>query len=702
MRYILEGLDCANCAMKIEAELQKVSGLEGIKINFATRSLEMDPEYMETAARIIGRIEPGVKLVPPDRKKSDIARTGINEEKRLILAGILFLIGLVFNQPLHQTPFSWLEYLTLLPSYFLVGWPVLRRAFQKIIRGELFDENFLMAIATMGAIAIHQLAEAVGVMLFYALGEYYQGKAVGRSRRSIKALLDIQPEYANLFVDGSGILRVSPDEVQVDQTILIKPGEKVPLDGKILEGESLADTSALTGESVPRRLMAGDQILAGMINGGGLLTVKVTAPYRESSIARILTLVEKASERKAPAEQFITSFAHYYSPLVVALAVMTAIIPPLVLPGTTWNQWIYRALVLLVISCPCALVISIPLSYFGGLGGASRHGILVKGANFLDIMARLHTVVFDKTGTLTQGVFKVTEIVAQNGYTKEELLRIAAEAEVYSNHPIAHSIREAYGKEISTESVTEYREIPAHGISALVAGKRVLAGNDRLMHLQGIVHHDCQVEGTIVYLAVDSVYAGYIIIDDEIKEDAYQAISDLRKLGVQKIYMLTGDDQTVARSVAAKLGLDGYYAELLPEDKVARIEELLSAIPHSSHSKLAFVGDGVNDAPVITRADLGVAMGALGSPAAISAADLVLMDDRPSQLGVGLRLARRTRKIVYQNIYVALGVKAFFILLGSMGVASIWEAVFADVGVTLIAVFNAMRTMKRNVIKQFG
>ena len=692
MRCTLDGLDCVNCAAKIEKELNKNPGLEHVKVNFVTKSIELPEEHFAVAQEVIARLEPGVRL----RKDQDAEDA--SEKKNILplwISGVLFVIGFVFNEQLHNTPYSWLEYLVLLTSYFLVGWPVITGALRNLVRGEVFDENFLMTLATAGAIAIHQLPEAAGVMLFYAIGEYFQEKAVNRSRRSIRALLDIQPEYANLKENGT-TRQVRPDEVAVGQTIVVKPGERVPLDGEVVAGTSLVDTSALTGESTPRKMEAGATILAGMVNGEGLLTVKVTRPYQDSSVARILHLVEEAGERKAPTEQFITVFARYYTPLVVAAAVLIAVVPPLFIPGATFSTWLYRALVLLVISCPCALVVSIPLGYFGGIGGASRHGILIKGANYLDALGNAHTVVFDKTGTLTKGVFRVTEVRPRNGFTPEEVLTAAAWAEVFSNHPIAHSLREAYGRQIPVDLVRDYQEIPAHGICAVVDGKHVLAGNDRLMHREEIDHEDedCEVQGTIVYVAIEREYAGYIVIADEIREDAKVAVEDLKALGVQKVFMLTGDDATVAARVADQLQLDGFRAELLPEDKVTRLEELMAELPNRKQEKLVFVGDGVNDAPVITRADIGVAMGGLGSDAAIEAADVVLMEDAPSKLTRAIEIARRTRRIIRQNIYVALAVKAFFLFLGAFGVATIWEAVFADVGVTLLAVFNASRTLR--------
>ncbi|NLX92089.1 MAG: cadmium-translocating P-type ATPase [Firmicutes bacterium] len=701
MRYSLVGLDCPNCAAKLERELRKVNGLESINVNFNTLSVEL-PEMLEEEARaVIKRVEPGVKLQRAKRSQSFSSGGEAEEHNNLwaiIGAGLLFAIGLIFNQSLHDTRFSWAEYAVLITAYLLVGSPVILAAFRKLVRRQFFDENFLMTIATVGAIAIHQLPEAVGVMLFYAVGEYLQDRAVDRSRRSITALLNIQPEYANLK-DNGGMRQVRPEEVEIGQVIIIKPGEKVPLDGEIIEGVSFVDTAALTGESVPRKVQKGEKIFSGMINGQGVLTARVSKSFKDSSVTRILELVEKAGERKAPTEQFITKFAHFYTPIVVGAAALMAVIPPLLVPGATFSEWIYRALVLLVISCPCALMVSIPLGYFCGIGAASKNGILVKGANYLDALAELDTAVFDKTGTLTKGVFRVTGIVTKNHFTPEEILSAAAGAEIYSNHPIAQSILAAYrektGKKITDDQVHDYREIPAHGISASVNGQRVLVGNDRLMHKENIVHEDCDVAGTIVYVAIDGVYAGYIVISDELKGDAKEAISRLKRLGIRKTVMLSGDDKTVVEKISREIGIDAYFAELLPGDKVQMVEELEKEIKHRHKQKLAFVGDGINDAPVITRADIGVAMGGLGSDAVIEAADIVLMEDAPSKLARAVEIARRTRRIVRENIYMALSVKAFFILLSTIGLAGIWEAVFADVGVTLLAVLNSSRTLQR-------
>ncbi|MBV6625154.1 MAG: cadmium-translocating P-type ATPase [Rivularia sp. (in: Bacteria)] len=606
---------------------------------------------------------------------------------------ILFVVGLIFYEPLHNTPFSLGEYLVFIPAYLISGWSVLTTAGRNILRGKIFDENFLMTIATLGAIAIHEIPEAVAVMLFFQVGELFQDFSVSRSRRSIKSLLEVRPDSANLKVNGE-IIQVSPESVQVGDVIIVKPGEKIPLDGEISEGASQVDTSALTGESVPRTVKPGETVLAGMINKSGVLTVRVTKLFEESSISKILHLVENASSKKAATEKFITRFARYYTPVVVFLSLAVAILPPLFIPGETSSQWVYRALVLLVISCPCGLVISIPLGYFGGVGGAAKRGILVKGSTFLDTLTEVETVVFDKTGTLTQGVFKVTQIVPKNGFSEAELLTLAAKVESQSNHPVAKSILSAFDKSVDTSDVEDYREIPGHGIQARVGNKIAIAGNDRLLHRENIEHDVCSVEGTVVHLAVDGVYAGRIIIADELKDDAVEAIRNLKSVGVGQIVMLTGDNQAVAQSIAQQLNLDDFEAELLPEDKVEAIERYLSKA--AKNKKVVFVGDGINDAPVIARADVGMAMGALGSDAAIETADVVLMTDAPSKVAEAIQVGKKTHKIVWQNIILAMGVKGLFIVLGIFGVATLWEAVFADVGVALLAILNAGRVLRVN------
>ena len=613
------------------------------------------------------------------------------ELKPITIAATLFLIGLIFNQPLQNTPFGIAEYAVLIPAYLISGWSVLTTAGRNILRGRIFDENFLMTIATLGAIAIHELPEAVAVMVFYQVGELFQGYSVGRSRRSIKALLEVRPDTANLRI-GDDFRKVSPDSVSVGDIILVRPGEKVPLDGEILEGESQVDTSALTGESMPRTVSIGETVLAGMINQSGALTVQVTKPFGESSISKILDLVEHASSKKADTEKFITRFARYYTPVVVVLSLAIAILPPLVIPGASQAMWTYRALVLLVISCPCGLVISIPLGYFGGVGGAAKRGILVKGSMFLDALAQVKIVVFDKTGTLTQGNFRVTEVLSQNGFNQQQLLALAAQVEVHSNHPVAQSIRQAHGQSVDESGVQEYEEIAGHGIRAKVNGRTVLAGNDRLLHREDIAHDVCVVNGTVAHLAIDGQYTGRIIIADELKEDAVEAIRALHNQGV-KTAMLTGDSQSVADHIANKLGLDDYHAELLPEDKVDALEKFLHQASESN-GKVAFVGDGINDAPVIARADVGLAMGGLGSDAAIETADVVIMTDAPSKVAEAIQIAHKTLRIVWQNIILAMAVKGVVIALGAIGIATLWEAVFADVGVALLAILNAGRILR--------
>jgi Cd2+/Zn2+-exporting ATPase len=535
------------------------------------------------------------------------------------------------------------------------------------------------------------MPEAVAVMVFYNVGEFFQDLAVNRSRRSIKSLLEIRPDYANVLVNDE-VKELSPENVSIGQKILIKPGEKIPLDGEVVEGKSMLDTSALTGESVPRSVKEGEQVMAGMINKSGTLTVLVTKLFGESSISKILDLVENATARKAKTEKFITKFARYYTPVVVFGALLVAILPPILVEGEIFSVWLYRALIMLVVSCPCALVISIPLGYFGGIGGASRKGILVKGSDFLDALTEVKKVVFDKTGTLTKGVFKVVDVVSEHKFNKEEILEMAAYAEANSTHPIAHSILEAYESKIDQAKIKNVNEIAGHGIEARINGKLVIAGNDRLMHKKNIIHDTCDTEGTVVHVAVDNIYAGYIVISDEVKPDAADAILKLRETGVNEIIMLTGDNSTVANSIASKLKIDKVYSELLPENKVEHIEKIMSG--NSKKQKVAFVGDGINDAPVLARADVGIAMGALGSDAAVETADVVLMNDTPSSVPMAIRVAKKTRIIVWQNILFALGVKLMFIILAAFGIATMWEAVFGDMGVALIAILNATRVLK--------
>ncbi|WP_422447420.1 heavy metal translocating P-type ATPase [Thermoanaerobacterium sp. DL9XJH110] len=619
--------------------------------------------------------------VERDKFKSKLASIGFSSA--------LLALALLYGPALSKT-FPPAEILIFLAAYILAGKDVMLDALRNSVRGQVFDENFLMTIAGFGAFAIGQFPEAVGVMLFYSVGEYLQALAVDRSRRSISALMDIRPDYANLKIDG-GIRRVSPESVEVGRVIVVKPGEKVPLDGEVLSGNSFVDTSALTGESLPRKVSPGDKVMAGMVNTGGLLEVKVEKVFSESSVSKILDLVQNAAGRKARTEQFITKFARFYTPAVVSAAAAVAVIPPLAIPGAAFSDWIYRALTLLVISCPCALVISIPLGYFGGIGGSSRRGILIKGANFLEALTDIDTVVFDKTGTLTKGAFKVSEVKGHNGFSGEDVLRWAAGAEAFSAHPIAKSIREAYGQSIDAGAIGEYEEVAGYGVKATVGGRLVLAGSEKLLSRFGI---DCPVDSngeTAVHVAVDGIYAGSIIVSDEIRADAPRAVEELKALGIKKVVMLTGDDEKAAARVAKATGIDEYFANLLPQDKVARLEQLRAE--GGARRRVVFVGDGINDAPVIAGADVGMAMGGLGSDAAIEAADVVIMEDMPSKVVEAVKVARRTRKIVVENIILALGIKGLFLTLGVFGVATMWEAVFADVGVALLAVLNSARTL---------
>ncbi len=692
-KFYLKNLDCADCAAKVERSLQGLPGVRFAAINFATLTLHIDTDDMPGAVRKINDLEPEIELL----SRSDDLETEIGIHSRrdlaaIVLATFLFIIGLIFQSSLHDTPFNLGEYLVFGSAYLLSGWGVLTGGFRSIRRGKFFGEAFLMTVATLGAVLIHELPEAVGVMLFYKVGEYVQGLSVARSRRSIKSLLEIRPDSANLMID-SELRIVEPTAVDVGDTILVKPGEKIPLDGEILTGSSFVDTSSLTGEPVPRPVKVGEMVLAGMINQTGMLTLRVTKRFAESSIARILELVENASSRKAKTERFITRFANVYSPIVVGAALLVAVLPPLFIPGAAFGDWIYRALVLLVISCPCALMISIPLGYFGGVGGASRRGILVKGANFLDALAEVKTVVFDKTGTLTRGVFKVTEIVSHNGFSDEEFLRLAAQAESQSSHPIAQSIRISYGDHNPTVALESYQEVAGFGVKAKTNEQVIIVGSDALLHQEKVPHVEevCDVEGTVVHMALDGVYAGYLVVSDELKRDAVQAVSALREVGVRQIIILTGDQETAAEAIAQRLGVDEYRAELLPEDKVRELEEIMQS--NQERGRIAYVGDGINDAPVIARADVGIAMGALGADAAIETADVVIMTDAPSKIAEAIQVGRFTRRVVWQNIILALAVKLVFIGLGVVGLASMWAAVFADVGVTVLAVFNAARVI---------
>jgi Cd2+/Zn2+-exporting ATPase len=795
--WILEGLDCANCALKIENGVSKIEGVLDCSVNFVTKTLTMTTssdqkeEIFRQTERKVHRLEPHVRMVVKNARgrlredsrsnagavQSDCTEDcacghehhseghtheigqhaahshaghhhgahgkqahthdgdnhgdhghehhnhhaehehgeathahshshgddghaghthdhGTDGMRRMIAR---LAIGAVVAAVAWWLPVEGVGKLALfLLAYIIVGGDVVLQAARSLVRGMAFDEYFLMTLATVGAFAIGEYPEGVAVMFFYQIGELFQGIAVNRSRKSISDLMDIRPDYANLKTAES-VRRVSPEDVRIGDLIVIKPGEKIPLDGKVIDGKSHVDTSALTGESVPRTVEPGSSVLSGFINTNGLLTVEVSKEFSESAVSKILELVQNASAKKAPTEKFITKFSRYYTPVVVIVALLLAVVPPLVVPGAQFADWVYRALVFLVISCPCALVVSIPLGFFGGIGAASRSGILIKGGNYLEALNHVKYAVFDKTGTLTKGVFRVTGIYPAGDFTNESLLETAALAELHSTHPIAASLRESYGKELRADRVQQYSEISGHGIQAQIDGRLVLAGNAKLMEREHVAFNAAQQagtldEGTVVHVAVDGTYAGCILISDEVKEDAAQTVASLKKLGVVKTIMLTGDNRTVAEAVGRQLGLDEVRAELLPQHKAEAIEQLSAS--KKTSDKILFVGDGINDTPVLALADVGVAMGGLGSDAAIEAADIVIMNDEPSRLVTAIHIAKRTRRIVWQNIIFALGVKAVFLTLGAFGIATMWEAVFSDVGVTLLAVLNVMRVLK--------
>ena len=694
---LLEGLDCASCANKIEAEVNQINGVVKASVNFVSIKLEVYIEENKDENDIIDIIKNRIKIIEPEVHVVEINKINkVNdneqEEKEqkyeialLIVGAVLFFIAMFFN---ISNQFKFILYLI---SYVILGGDVLLNAIRNIFRGKIFDENFLMAIATLGAFFIRQYPEGVAVMLFYKVGESFQSYAVNKSRKSISDLMDIRPDYANLKI-GNETKKVSPEEVNIDDIIIVKAGEKIPLDGVVVEGKSMVDTSALTGESVPVKVELGSNVLSGSINNNGILEIKVSKRFEESTVSKILDLVENASSSKAETENFITRFAKYYTPVVVIVALCLAIIPPLILSNNSWFGWIYRALVFLVVSCPCGLVISVPLGFFSGIGTASKNGLLIKGSNYLESLSKAEVVVFDKTGTLTKGVFKVTKINNEENISKEELLEYAAYAEYYSNHPIGLSIVKSYNKEINKNEIKDYNEISGHGISVTVKNQKVLVGNSKLMNKENITYKEAPQIGTIAHIAVDNKYYGYLIISDEIKDDAKKAIEGLRKLKIKNIVMLTGDSKAVAENVSKELNLDSVESELLPDQKVEKVEELYKT--KSPKGTLVFTGDGINDAPVLAIADVGVAMGGLGSDAAIEAADVVIMNDEPSKLIDGIKISRRTEKIVWQNIIMALAVKFIVLTLGALGIANMWEAVFADVGVTLIAVINSIRIMK--------
>ena len=708
----IEGLDCPNCAAKVERKINTLEGIKEATVDFLGKKIVVladeisENELVELIQTEVDKIEDGVKVFVPKvqagESSSEEEDTG-KIKKKLLIGGVLFVLGIFVPKTLFIPKLA-----VFLVSYLVIGGDVLLSAFKNILNGQVFDENFLMAIATIGAFAIGEYPEGVAVMLFYQLGELLQGIAVNNSRKSIVSLMDIRPDYANIKV-GEGIKKVSPEEIKVGEIIVVKPGEKVPLDGKIVKGASTFDTSALTGESLPREAKAGDDVLSGFINKNGLIEIQVAKVFSESTVSKILYLMENAGSKKSKTENFITKFARYYTPAVVITALIVAIFPPLLIQGATFSDWIYRALIFLVVSCPCALVISIPLGFFGGIGGASRHGILIKGTNYLEVLNDLESVVMDKTGTLTKGIFKVTEVNAENNIkindfennktelTKPLLLKYAAHIEKFSNHPIAQSIVAEYENSVSKVDenvVKDFEEISGFGIKVNINNHQFLAGNSKLMNLENITFDKKENLGTAIYLAADGKYIGNILISDEVKEDSARAIKGMKENGVKEIVMLTGDNEAIGKNIAEKLGIDKVFTELLPNEKVEKLEEIYKT--KSEKGKVAFVGDGINDAPVLARADLGIAMGGAGSDAAIEAADVVIMNDEPSKIVTAIKIAKKTKEIVWQNITIAFAIKIVVMALGLFGDATMWEAVFADVGVALLAVLNATRVLRYN------
>ena len=697
---MLNGLTCAHCASVIDEKVKHIDGVKNSNLNFTNKklSVEIDCDNEEKIIKniidIINDTEPGLDIQIEGQReiKEDKTQKSIKNNEKLnllkIIAGaIVFIFAFYQEIAGRENKYSLLIFLV---AYLLVGSDVLYKALRNITKGRIFDENFLMSVATIGAIAIGELSEAVGVMLFYKIGEYLQELAVGKSRKSISELMQIRPDMANLKL-GNTIKVVNPEDVNIGDYIIVKPGEKVPLDGVVIEGSSMMDTSALTGESVLRTVKKGDNLLSGFINKNALLTVQVTKDFSESTASKILDMVENASSKKSKTENFISVFSRYYTPIVVGLALLIAILPPIFMQGATFSEWIHRGLIFLVVSCPCALVLSIPLSYFSGIGVASKQGVLIKGSNYLEALRYVDTVVFDKTGTLTEGVFDVVKVKPVN-ISEDELIKFASIAEVNSNHPIAKSILNYYNKEINLNNIEEYEEIASHGIRVKYENNIILAGNEKLMASNNIKIEKSTDVGTVVYIAINNEFKGYIVIADKIKTDSEEAIRLIKEQGIKETVMLTGDNKEVANSVAKKLKLDKVFSNLLPNEKVEKIEELYKN--RIEKEKIAFVGDGINDAPVLARVDVGIAMGGLGSDAAIEAADVVIMTDEPSKIAQGIKISKKTYKIVWQNIIFALGIKIIVMILGATGLASMWEAVFADVGVALIAVLNAMRIMK--------
>ena len=691
LQLTLEGLNCANCARKIEEKVGKMEGVKESNLNFTTTTLNVKLERkvkeehaINEIKKIVEALEPHVKVEKKVSGKTNVQRAKFEVKPTLIIGTILYLIAVIGDFK------GALALILFVASYLLIGGKVVLTAIKNIARGQLFDENFLMTVATIGAFSISEYPEAVAVMLFYEIGETIQGYAVNKSRSSISSLMDIRADYANIIIDGKE-KKVSPETVKVEDIILVKPGEKIPLDGIVVEGESFVDTSALTGESVPRKIAVNDEILSGGINTNGVLKVKVTKKFGESTVSRILEMVENAANKKANTEKFITKFAKVYTPIVVALAILIAVVPSIFIKDALFSTWLYRALSFLVVSCPCALVVSVPLGFFAGIGGASKKGVLVKGSNYLELLKDLETVVFDKTGTLTEGVFTVTEINTNN-IQKEKLIEVAAMAESFSNHPIAISIIKEYGKEIDKEVIEEYEEIAGHGIKAVINNEEILIGNAKLMNQFNISYNEVDSIGTVVYCAINGEFKGSIVISDKIKENAAEALINLKAAGVKKTVMLTGDNKKTAEKVGEKVNIDEVHSELLPLGKVKEVEKLLKA--SNKNGRLAFVGDGVNDAPVLARADIGIAMGGIGSDAAIEAADVVLMKDDINALVDAINVSKKTNKILWQNIIFALGVKVIVMVLGTFGIANMWTAVFADVGVTIIAIINSTRCFR--------
>ena len=697
---MLNGLTCAHCASVIDEKVKHIDGVKNSNLNFTNKklSVEIDCDNEEKIIKniidIINDTEPGLDIQIEGQReiKEDKTQKSIKNNEKLnllkIIAGaIVFIFAFYQEIAGRENKYSLLIFLV---AYLLVGGDVLYKALRNITKGRIFDENFLMSVATIGAIAIGELSEAVGVMLFYKIGEYLQELAVGKSRKSISELMQIRPDMANLKL-GNTIKVVNPEDVNIGDYIIVKPGEKVPLDGVVIEGSSMMDTSALTGESVLRTVKKGDNLLSGFINKNALLTVQVTKDFSESTASKILDMVENASSKKSKTENFISVFSRYYTPIVVGLALLIAILPPIFMQGATFSEWIHRGLIFLVVSCPCALVLSIPLSYFSGIGVASKQGVLIKGSNYLEALRYVDTVVFDKTGTLTEGVFDVVKVKPVN-ISEDELIKFASIAEVNSNHPIAKSILNYYNKEINLNNIEEYEEIASHGIRVKYENNIILAGNEKLMASNNIKIEKSTDVGTVVYIAINNEFKGYIVIADKIKTDSEEAIRLIKEQGIKETVMLTGDNKEVANFVAKKLKLDKVFSNLLPNEKVEKIEELYKN--RIEKEKIAFVGDGINDAPVLARVDVGIAMGGLGSDAAIEAADVVIMTDEPSKIAQGIKISKKTYKIVWQNIIFALGIKIIVMVLGATGIASMWDAVFADVGVALIAVLNAMRIMK--------